>query len=52
MQIGMMPAKLTQILVNIAVAQLPASALQGDDAPTVYDPFCGFGTTLFVANSL
>lgn len=46
MQIGMMPAKLTQQLVNIGVGLL--------DTPkeiTVRDPFCGFGTTLFVANS-
>ena len=46
MQIGMMPAKLTHILVNIWVSQTTA------DIPTIWDPFCGFGTTNFVANHL
>ncbi len=46
MQIGMMPAKLTQTLVNIGVWLVKAQ-----DEITVRDPFCGFGTTLFVANA-
>jgi len=49
MQIGMMPAKLTEILLNIGLIHLD---IQEDHIPTIYDPFCGFGTTLFVANSL
>lgn len=48
MQIGMMPAKLAQMLVNIGVGCL---SITTPDV-TVYDPFCGFGTTLFVANAL
>lgn len=58
MNIGMMPGKLTQILVNMGVtcvpsppASLPTTSL-GEGGITVYDPFCGFGTTGFVANSL
>lgn len=49
MQIGMMPAKLTQILVTIWVH---LTWKQVSDGVTIYDPFCGFGTTWFVANSL
>ncbi|MBP7848304.1 hypothetical protein KA013_03760 [Patescibacteria group bacterium] len=49
MQIGMMPAKLTQMLVNIGVAQTGKNP--GDEI-TVYDPFVGFGTTVWIANSL
>jgi SAM-dependent methyltransferase len=44
MKIGMMPAKLTHYLVNIA------SLLE--DNKVIYDPFCGLGTTLFVSNWL
>jgi len=43
MEVGMMPAKLAQMLVNIGIATLHAQS--GDDVYTVYDPFCGFGTT-------
>ncbi|USN54364.1 MAG: hypothetical protein H6765_07490 [Candidatus Peribacteria bacterium] len=53
MEIGMMPAKLTQTLVNIGVSQV--HKVHDEDVSlntTIYDPFCGFGTTLFVANSL
>ena len=66
MQIGMMPAKLAQMLVNIWVWLIgdyphpnPLPKGEGErlgsgdeDSITVWDPFCGFGTTLFVANSL
>lgn len=46
MEVGMMPAKLAQVLVNIG-----RTCVQTTDTPvTVYDPFCGFGTTGFVAN--
>lgn len=48
MQIGMMPAKLTQILVNIAVWK----AQKEQKNITVYDPFMGLGTTYMVANSM
>lgn len=54
MQVGMMPAKLTQMLVNIGVAQViaqEASKKKPMDI-TVYDPFVGFGTTVYIANSL
>lgn len=47
MNIGMMPAKLTHILINLAL---------GTDCynhvATIYDPMCGFGTTLMLANTL
>jgi hypothetical protein len=53
MEVGMMPAKLTQIMVNIGVARwLQQSVIHRHKVPTLYDPFCGFGTTCFVANSL
>ena len=47
MKVGMMPAKLAHIMVNIARAHLP-------DAKnfTVYDPFVGFGTIGMVVNWL
>lgn len=55
MQIGMMPAKLTQIMVNIATGKLThwteGSTLQSKDI-TVYDPFMWLGTTYMVANSM
>ncbi len=41
MEIGMMPPKLVQILLNIASHQ--------DTTKTIYDPFCGLGTTLIEA---
>lgn len=58
MQIGMMPAKLTQILVNIATGKsgfpLWKKQLEWTErAPiTVYDPFMGLGTTYMIANSM
>jgi len=48
MHIGMMPSKLAHILVNIWASLSSADK----DTPTVYDPFCGFGTTNFLANHL
>lgn len=48
MQIGMMPSKLTNIMLNIWLANLD----KVDENTTIYDPFCGFGTTGFVANAL
>jgi hypothetical protein len=53
MDVGMMPAKLAQMMVNIGVAAWQRqSILHAHEVPTIYDPFCGFGTTCFVANSL
>jgi len=40
MKVGMMPPKLAQIMINLALAK-PGS--------TIYDPFCGLGTTLMEA---
>lgn len=42
MNIGMMPAKLAHLLLNIST--------WFETWNTIYDPFCWFGTTLFVAN--
>lgn len=50
MQVGMMPAKLTHLLLNIARAKLDQHEAAAPPV-TVYDPFVGFGTTMFVANS-
>jgi tRNA G10 N-methylase Trm11 len=47
MTIGMMPSKLAHMLMNIALAQTPDV-----QDPTIFDPFCGFGTTNFIANAL
>lgn len=56
MQVGMMPAKLTQIMLNIAIHEQKKMYeklwKKVPVVPTIYDPFCGFGTTWFVANSL
>ncbi len=46
MQVWMMPAKLTQILVNIWTWTSWKNTWI-----TVFDPFCWFGTTWFIANS-
>ncbi len=48
MQIGMMPSKLTQIMVNIWVGK----TAQWDGTTTIYDPFMGLGTTYMIANSM
>lgn len=47
MEIGMMPAKLTHILINIAISQTSEK-----EKITIRDPFTGFGTTNMVANAL
>jgi len=44
MNIGMMPSKLAHIMLNIATGL--------EENQTVFDPFCGLGTTLFIANAL
>jgi tRNA G10 N-methylase Trm11 len=58
-RVGMLPPKLAQIIVNLAVGELPADKLQnicdiplGEPVPrkllgkTVFDPFCGTGVIL------
>lgn len=47
MHVGMMPSKLTHILINIGLAH--TSMDQTID--NIYDPFCGSGTTLMLANA-
>lgn len=39
-QVGMLPPKLAQQMINLAVSHVPNSS------PTLYDPFCGLGTIL------
>ena len=40
-RVGMLPPKLAQMMLNIAIAQVP------EEAPlTIADPFCGLGTVL------
>ncbi len=46
MQIGMMPSKLAHILLNIWCSLVEDK----EKDITIYDPFCGFGTTNFLAN--
>jgi tRNA G10 N-methylase Trm11 len=38
MRVGMLPPKLAQMMLNLAVGHVPAREL------TIYDPFCGMGT--------
>lgn len=56
MQIGMMPAKLTQIMVNIATGKITRHPEHSEGSSkwplTIYDPFMGLGTTYMVANAL
>lgn len=47
MQVGMMPAKLTHIMINIGLTYTNM-----DTISNIYDPFCGLGTTLLMANAL
>lgn len=54
MGIGMMPSKLALTLINIGVGQYESyskSSIQNSEL-TIWDPFCGFGTTNFLANHL
>jgi len=48
MQMGMMPAKLTHIMINLGLQQ--ASKIKGEFA--IYDPFAGSGTTGMLANHI
>lgn len=47
MQVGMMPTKLAMTMINIGLANI-----NNYDNLTIYDPFCGFGTTGFIANHM
>lgn len=54
MTIGMMPAKLTHLLLNIAIntyTYLPTRKAK-KQRPTIRDPFTGFGTTNMTANAI
>lgn len=59
MGIGMMPSKLALTMINIALAHYQASHEKNNSEYawgcksdyTIYDPFCGFGTTNFLANA-
>ncbi len=49
--VGMLPPKLAQIIVNLAIGdspkiQNPKSKISSPTAPTVLDPFCGTGVIL------
>lgn len=44
MQVGMMPAKLAHIMLNIALTHTKT------ENPIIRDPFCGTGTTMMLAN--
>lgn len=44
----MMPSKLAHILTNIACALNVRKNIQSS---VIYDPFCGFGTTNFIAQA-
>ncbi len=45
MKVGMMPSKLAQTLINL-------SPHNTKDPKTIYDPFCGFATTIMMANAM
>lgn len=59
MQVWMMPVKLNQMMINMAVGMIQSNTNDSQFSEqlwnfppswcTVYDPFCGFGTTWFVA---
>ena len=50
MIIGMMPPKLVQIMINLAIGQ---QNIQRTTNPiSIYDPFCGLGTTLIEAANM
>jgi len=51
MSIGMMPSKLAHILINIAIYHQSLFQKTSSDPLTIYDPFCGFGTTNMIANA-
>ncbi len=44
MKVGMMPPKLAQIMINLAT--------KGNKTLSIWDPFCGLGTTLIEADHM
>ena len=57
MNIGMMPSKLALTLINIGIGEYENSKQKENTSSknsslTIRDPFCGFGTTNFLANAL
>lgn len=55
MGVGMMPSKLALTLINIALGHTENtkwSVKKHNWDPTIWDPFCGFWTTNFLANAL
>ncbi|USN57262.1 MAG: hypothetical protein H6766_02100 [Candidatus Peribacteria bacterium] len=52
MTVGMMPAKLTHLLLNIATNHRNQLQTTHHEPPTIWDPFTGFGTTNMIANAL
>ncbi len=51
MNMGMMPAKLTHILINLGINSTP-NTQHSTQNTLIYDPFCWSGTTNFLANNL
>ncbi len=49
MQVGMMPAKLTHILINIGLSYYHTLGSKNQNL-IIYDPFVGSGTTGFLTN--
>lgn len=47
--VGMLPPKLAQIMVNLAAAEQGGNPASGQSAKTIFDPFCGTGTLLMEA---
>lgn len=52
MAVGMMPPKLVQMMINIALSNPKKSNSQSTDQLAIYDPFCGLGTTLIEAANM
>lgn len=52
MQMGMMPAKLTHIMINIALANYIQNSTSDIQNISIYDPFVWSWTTWFLANHL
>lgn len=52
MGIGMMPSKLALSLINIGIGKYESFWKSINSNITIWDPFCGFGTTNFLVNHL
>ena len=54
MIVGMMPPKLTQIMLNLALDKniILSNEVRSLSKTCVYDPFCGLGTTLIEAANM